>query len=97
MIAYTPGTAGVSPASGPHNKVPWLQEFSLPVRSSVPAPSRQDAGAPSVPGSPGTAGVSPASGPHNKVPWLQGFSLPVRSSVPAPSRQDAGAPRCFRN
>jgi len=46
-----PGSPGVSPASGPRNKVPWLQEFSLPVRSSVPAQSRQDAGVPSVPGS----------------------------------------------
>jgi len=77
--------------SGPHNKAPWLQELSLPSRSSGPAPSRQDAGAPSVPGFPGTAGVSPASGLHNKAPWLQPKSSAMkwlsdfRLCVPVPN------------
>jgi len=36
-------------------KAPWFRKPSLPVRSSAPAQSRQDAGAPSVRGSRHTA------------------------------------------
>lgn len=58
-----PGTAGVSPTSGPHNKVPWRQELSLPVRSSVPTQPAgcrcsQHAGAP---------GTSPAKSPRSAI------------------------------
>jgi len=80
--------------SGPHNKAPWLQELSLPSRSSGPAPSRQDAGAPSVPGFPG---LGPrASRPHRvcttKRRGSRNSPCLLDPPWPAPSWQDAGVP-----
>ena len=75
------GTAGVSPASGPTTKCRGFRSLPYLLDPPWPAQSRQDAGAPSVPGLPARRlprdrGRLARIWSHNKVPWLQESSLP---------------------